>query len=64
MENVIDPKRYSSWTKLLRVTALCIRFTEACKGKKEREELSAEEIHGAKDKWLRHLQKEVTKEEN
>ena len=65
IEKIIDPARYSTFTKLLRVTALVLKFIDMkCKRKeKVAKEVSAEDLDRAKDLWVRHLQKEVQKEQ-
>ena len=63
IEDVIDPTRYNTFTKLIRVTAWCLRFLEKCKGNKDLdEEITTEELNRAKVIWLRHLQSKVKRE--
>ena len=64
IENVIDPKRYSTLSKLLSVTSICLKFVDIkCRGKKDVDkEVSAEDMSRAKEIWIRHLQKLVTQE--
>ncbi|XP_045205909.2 uncharacterized protein LOC123558098 [Mercenaria mercenaria] len=53
----IDCKRYSSLTKLLRVTALVTRFVKTLKKEKVNESyLSSEELKKAEKLWLSHVQ--------
>ena len=48
LENIIDPQKYSSLNKLLRVNVFCLRFIEATRGKRfVGEDLCAEEIENA-----------------
>ena len=64
IERVIDPKRYSTLSKLLSVTSICLKFVDIkCRGKKDVDkEVSAEDMSRAKEIWIRHLQKLVTQE--
>ena len=60
LEKAIDPKRYGTLKKLLRVTAKCIKFMKACKGgTRVGKELLAEDIDEALMIWVKHLQKEA-----
>ena len=64
IESVIDPKRYSTLTKLLRVTSICHKFIDI-KLKRQKDidkEISAEDMSRSKDLWIRHLQRLVTQE--
>ena len=59
VENVIDPYRYSTFRKILTVTAACLRFVNSCHGKRQKmsREISAEELNTAKKLWICNLQK-------
>ena len=58
--NIIDPTRYSSFTKLVRITAWCIKFVKNCKGKQnDEDELTAENIERSKEIWVMDLQREM-----
>ena len=54
MENVFDTSRYSSYDKLLRITALVIRAFKP--GGKNRTELTARDIRNAENLWITHIQ--------
>ncbi|XP_053388871.1 uncharacterized protein LOC128551937 [Mercenaria mercenaria] len=59
----INVRRYSSYSRLLRVTAWCIRFTEKMKGHiYESHSLSSEELREAELLWLYHIQRKHYKE--
>ncbi|GFS78849.1 CCHC-type domain-containing protein [Nephila pilipes] len=54
---VIDIMHYSSYTKLLRVTAWILRFLHSCKNEQRLLfELTAEELQKAKDYWILNVQ--------
>ena len=53
----IDETRYSSYAKLLRVTAYVSRFIKMLKGNKYDHHLSAMEIQDAETKWIKYLQR-------
>ncbi|XP_053402917.1 uncharacterized protein LOC128558105 [Mercenaria mercenaria] len=62
----LDPKRYSSWTKLVRVYAWVMRFVENCKRTKTARiegQLGANEIHDAEVKLIIKAQRSHYKEE-
>ena len=57
----MDPKRTSSWTHLVRVTAWVLRFVCKCHNKDKRtslegELLSVDEISTAEDFWIKRIQ--------
>ena len=62
LDEIIDPTRYSTLTKLLRITALCLKFIDRLKKKKVEVDISAEDIGKAKDMWIRQLQSRMKKE--
>ena len=68
LEKVIDPNRFSTMTKLLRVRALCLKFVDLIKEKKGTfkshhiGDVVAEDITRARDLWISHLQKQVKSE--
>ncbi|GFS99680.1 integrase catalytic domain-containing protein [Nephila pilipes] len=54
---VIDITHYSSYTKLLRVTAWILRFLQNCRNEQHfLFELTAEELQKAKDYWILNVQ--------
>ena len=63
VEKIINPERYSSLMKLLRVTAICMKFIAKCKKTKDwSNEVDADDIKSAKGLWLKYLQREVQKD--
>ena len=64
IETCITPERYYTFTKLARVTAWCLRFARNCKGDIHRGELDAQEIHTARQKWIKGLQDTLSRESN
>ena len=65
-EPVIDPKRFSNWRKLLRVTAWLRRFLFNCRTvQSERKcgSLTPDELREAELHWCRSVQREVFREE-
>ncbi len=63
ISELISCKRFSSYEKLLRVTAFVLRFINNCRSKtKYREELNATEILEAETNWIKDLQMSITKE--
>jgi hypothetical protein len=50
---ILDPKRFSSWPRLLRVTAWVQRFVESCRGRKDRGALNAQDLLRAEKLWAR-----------
>ena len=59
LEPVINPANYSSWLRLLRVTAWTRRFAKNCRmprTDRHRGPLTAPEIHEAELSWLRRAQ--------
>ncbi|XP_052762257.1 uncharacterized protein LOC128204895 [Mya arenaria] len=52
----IDLLRFSSITRLLRVTALALRFIDRLKGKQVNGHLATSEIHNAEYLWIAHIQ--------
>ncbi|XP_053406534.1 uncharacterized protein LOC123530253 [Mercenaria mercenaria] len=65
IHNVIDITHYSSYTKLLRVTANVMRFINNCRQNANRQtgSLSASELHDAEIPWLRSCHANSVKEE-
>ncbi|GFS72151.1 uncharacterized protein NPIL_306741 [Nephila pilipes] len=58
-ETFIDISRYSSYTKLLRVTAWILRFVHNCKSHlRIIHELNCNEIEKAKDYWIQTVQRQ------
>ncbi|GFS69330.1 integrase catalytic domain-containing protein [Nephila pilipes] len=58
-EPIIDISRYSSYTKLLRVTAWILRFVHNCKSHlRIIHELNCNEIEKAKDYWIQTVQRQ------
>ena len=68
---VIDPKRYSSWRKLVRITAIVFRAIQRFRSLKQAkltksqpwDELSSKEIKDAEYFWYRKVQSEIYTEE-
>ncbi|XP_045206117.2 uncharacterized protein LOC123558303 [Mercenaria mercenaria] len=59
----IDITRFSSFTKLLRVTVLCFRFIQRLKKKScDTGCIKSAELEGAERKWLLHIQENYYKE--
>ncbi|XP_064629239.1 uncharacterized protein LOC135488534 [Lineus longissimus] len=59
--NVIDPERYSSYTKLLRISALVLRFVANAKKNPQLQNvgpLTAGEIQDAETMWIKHVQRQ------
>ena len=59
LEKLIDPQRYSTKTKMLRVTAIVLRFTRNLRKKEPSPkmlELLAEELIEAEEMWIRCIQ--------
>ena len=60
----LDPKRFSSWTKLIRVQAWVRRFIDNCRSpNRERGELKAEEIEDAAILVIRGAQRKAFPDE-
>lgn len=58
-EPIIDISRYSSYIKLLRVTAWILRFIHNCRSKQHTtEELTSIEIDKARNYWIRTVQQQ------
>lgn len=55
VHQIIDATRYSSWKKLLRVTAYVLRFVKKANVKRSLE-LEAEEIRSAEGLWIKSIQ--------
>ncbi len=63
ISELISCERFSSYEKLLRVTAFVLRFINNCRSKtKNREELTATEILEAETYWIKDLQTSITEE--
>ena len=62
LEKVIDPTRFSTMTKLLRVTALCLKFIEMVKEKGRTFKSHHVEDVAAQELWIKHLQQQVKME--
>ena len=60
IQHVVDANRYSSLTKLLRVTALVLRFVSNLLGRDPRKSglLTADEIQRAETLWIEDVQRE------
>eukprot|EP00795_Rhopilema_esculentum_P008158 gene8158-14086_t len=57
ISTIIDCNRFSSYTKLLRVTDYVLRFVKNCRNSvKETEELSAQELEEAEQCWVKDMQ--------
>ncbi|XP_070562160.1 uncharacterized protein [Ptychodera flava] len=61
IQHVVDANRYSSLTKLLRVSAIVLRFVSNLKKPKDRKTgyLTARELQRAENKWIKDVQLEV-----
>ncbi|KAG8173850.1 hypothetical protein JTE90_001688, partial [Oedothorax gibbosus] len=58
-EPIIDMSRYSSYTKLLRVTAWILRFVHNCKSQQRvSSDLTSDEFERAKTYWIRTVQQQ------
>ena len=55
VHQIIDVNRYSSWKKLLRVTAYVLRFIRRSRKDKSLE-LCAEEVRSAEELWIKSIQ--------
>ena len=65
LQMVLDPRRYSSEKKLLRVTAWIIRFAWNCSTEnKVKGSLNLEEIRNAKNCWIREAHTELKRQPN
>ena len=63
IRNLIDVERFSSLSKLLRVTAYVLRFVDRCKTKELRTgEVTVEETEKALHAWIKAEQGEIVKE--
>ena len=59
LEKIIDPQRYSTKTKMLRVTAIVLRFIRNLRKREPRPktlELLAEQLIEAEKMWIRCIQ--------
>ena len=57
IETIMDCKRYSTKTKLLRVTALVKRFIDNARGRRSASvELTAEDLRAAEKLWIKSIQ--------
>jgi transposase InsO family protein len=56
-----DPHRFSSWNKLLRVTAWVLRFTDG--GRRRKGVLAQEELKRAEIAWVKQMQRESFSED-
>ena len=63
-QSVIDVKRFSTWKKLLRVTAYVLRFIKNCRksSKETSDHLTCAEIEAAEQKWIKEMQRDVKEE--
>ena len=60
ISNLLDATRFSSYMKLLRVTAYVLRFVKNCKDRcTNRKELTAEELDKAEMIWIRDIQAQI-----
>ena len=61
LTEIINPTRYSSKQKLLKVTAWVYRFIESCKQKRKKgcKRLEIEEIRRAEERWIKEVQKKL-----
>ena len=60
----LDPKRYSSWTKLIRIQAWVRRFKDNCRSpNREKGELKAEEIDDAAIQVIKDAQRKAYPDE-
>ena len=60
ISNLLDVTRFSSYMKLLRVTAYVLRFVKNCKDRcTNRKELTAEELDKAEMIWIRDIQAQI-----
>ena len=62
LHQIIDANRYSSLTKLLRITAYVLRFARRSREKRG-PELNAEEIRSAEELWIKSIQNQSFPEE-
>ena len=61
ISRVVDCERYSSYSRLLRVTAYVFRFINNCRERNKRgAELTAKEIEEAETKWICDMQSEFS----
>ena len=58
IESVIDPKRFSNFYKLLRITDYVLRFIEKCRKKLRQEspDITTKEINKARLLWVKQIQ--------
>ena len=63
-QSIIDVERFSSWRKLLRVTAYVLRFIKNCRksSKETSDHLTRAEIIEAEQKWIKVMQREIKEE--
>ena len=64
LENVIEISRFSSFTKLLRVTALVLKFISKLKKKvfDDKDLFSVADMHNAKVLWVKEVQKFIIRD--
>ena len=60
----IDLKRFSSYLRLIRVTAYVRKFIRKIRGTKEGVELEAKELNEAENLWVKTIQGEMLNEPN
>eukprot|EP00794_Sanderia_malayensis_P019641 gene19643-21585_t len=62
---IVDPTRYSTKQRLLKVTAWVRRFIECCRQKKRScKKLEIEEINCAEEMWIKEVQRELQQDKD
>eukprot|EP00794_Sanderia_malayensis_P006280 gene6280-7002_t len=65
MKKIVDPTRYSTKQRLLKVTAWVRRFIECCRQKKRScKKLEIEEINCAEEMWIKEVQRELQQDKD
>lgn len=62
VSNVIDVTRFSSWNKLLRVTARVMKFLNRCRRLGDNSDISSSDLLEAEDLWIKDMQDEWKQE--
>ncbi|KAL9975369.1 hypothetical protein ACROYT_G012524 [Oculina patagonica] len=63
ISEVIQPERFSSLSKLLRVTALVLKFLQRLRKKTETHDISMEDMNAAKHLWYKEVQTKLEERE-
>ena len=63
ISEVIQPERFSSLSKLLRVTALVLKFLKRLRKKTETQDISMEDMNEAKQLWYKEVQTKLEERE-